>query len=81
MFKISSLKKITSIGSFAMLMTSALAVAPVNSSETEALKFEVNASGYLTPDSFSQKIVKGQTISLERTSLKQLQQLVMRLKS
>ncbi len=67
MLKFTSLKKITSISSLAILMTSALAIAPANSSELEGLEFEVNASGYLTPDSFSKKIAKGQTVSLERT--------------
>jgi len=56
MYKFTSLKQISSLGSLAILMTSTLGVAPVNSSEPEAHEFAVNASGYLTPDSFSQKI-------------------------
>ena len=67
MFKFTSLKQITSLGSLTLLMTSALGVAPVNSSEPEGLEFAVNASGYLTPDSFSKKIAKGQTVSIDRT--------------
>ena len=67
MLKFTSLKKITSISSLAILMASASAVAPVNSSEIEANEFEVNATGYITPDSFTEKMSQGQTISLERT--------------
>ncbi len=67
MFEFASLKKITSIGSLAILMASVLAVAPVNSSETETQDSKIKATGQITPDSFSEKMTQGDTISLERT--------------
>ncbi len=67
MFNLTNLKKITSIGSLAILMTSALAVAPSISAEEKNQEFEVKATGYITPNSFSKKMSQGEKISLERT--------------